>query len=200
MRKFALAILLLGAVPQVVPGAAIDTLTSTPLGANTAFAVTGTFPADFPTTSYSAPNTPYALTFTVPTAPTTFALNLPIGVFVLDTSVTLNRVTYPNSQAAFFTPDLGGGVDVCVNDLCSPDPTTVSPRFVVFTNPIQLFSGTLENPVFISGPVSVDPSQSVIESPVPEPASFSLGFLGCGIVSMALFRKRRWGALSVEAE
>jgi hypothetical protein len=98
MSKFALAILLLGAVPQVVPGAVIDTLTLTPTGANTAFAITGTFPAGFPTTPYSAPNTPYALTFTVPTAPTTFALNLPIGVFALDTSVTLNGVTYPNCQ------------------------------------------------------------------------------------------------------
>ncbi len=50
MKKFAfaLAIVSLGAVPSIVHGAAIDTLTLMQTGANTAFAIKGTFPVDFP--------------------------------------------------------------------------------------------------------------------------------------------------------
>jgi hypothetical protein len=131
---------------------AVDTLTLTPTGANTAFAITGTFPADFVTTPYSAPNTPYVLTFTVPTAPTSFAFIDSIGVFVLGTNVTLNGVMYPNSQAAFFTPDLGGGVDVCINESCSPDPPTVEPRFVVFHEPNPNLHWKLAEPGIHFGP------------------------------------------------
>ena len=192
MNKFAFALiaLSLGAGAPPAWGAAVDSITLTAAGTNTAFAITGTFPADFPATPYSGPNTPYVLTFTVPTSPTSFAFEDPMGVFVLDTSVTLNGSTYTNSEAAFFTTDLGGGVDVCINEVCSPDPPTAAPRFVVFTNPIQLFTGTLVNPTFISGPVSVDQSQTFIEAPVPEPGSFATVLLASSILSLALFRKR----------
>jgi hypothetical protein len=180
MRTLAIGLVLfsLGTVPAVVQGAAVNTITLTPAGPNTVFGIAGTFPGDIALTAYGAPNTPYTLTFAVPTAPTSFAFSDPAGVFALDTSVTLNGVTYPNSQAAFFNSDLGGGVDVCVNEFCSQDPPTVAPRFVVFTIPVELFTGTLDNPVFISGPVAVDQTQTFIESPVPEPASLSLALLG----------------------
>jgi hypothetical protein len=160
------------------------------MGTDTAFAITGTYPSDFPETPQSAPNKPYVLTFTVPTSPTSFAFEDPIGVFVLDTTATLNGVPYTNSEAAFFTPDLGGGVDVCISEMCSPDPPTVAPRFVVFTNPVQLFTGTLQNPVFISGQVSVDQNQSSIEAPVPEPSSLGALLLGTSMLGLALFRKQ----------
>ena len=187
---FALLVLSLGTVSPLGQGAAVDTITMTPMGADTAFAIAGTFPSDFPSTPYSAPNTSYTLTFTLPTSPTSFAFEDPSGLFVLDTSVTLNGVSYADSQAAFFTPDLGGGVDVCINEGCSPDPPTVAPRFVVFTNPVQLFTGTLQKPVFISGPVSVDQSQTFIEAPVPEPGSLEAVLLGSIILSLAFFKKR----------
>ncbi len=190
---FALVVLSLGTVPSLARGAAVDTITMTPTGADTAFAIAGSFPSDLPATPYSAPNTSYILTFTVPTSPTSFAFEDPIGLFVLGTSVTLNGVPYTNSEAAFFTPDLGGGVDVCINEMCSPDPPTVAPRFVVFTNPVQLFTGTLEEPVFISGPVSVDQSQTLIEAPVPEPGSLGAVLLGSSILSLVFLKKRAKG-------
>lgn len=197
---FGLALLSLGVAPLSTWGAAIDTLTLTQNGADTLFTVAGTFPSDFPTTPYSVPNSPYVLTFTVPTAPTSIAFVDPIGVFVLDASVTLNGVTYSNSQVAFFTPDLGGGVDVCTNDICSPNPPTIAPRFAVFTNPVQLFTGSLSSPVFISGPVSVDTSQSFIESPVPEPTPLTLVLLGGGFLILALLRKRKRQSVSLSSK
>lgn len=186
---FALLVFSLGTVAPLVRGAAVNTITMTPVGADTVFAIAGTFPSDFPTTPYSTPNASYTLTFAVPTSPTSFAFEDPIGLFVLDTSVTLNGVSYSNSQAAFFTPDLGGGVDVCISEACGPDAPTVAPRFVVFTNPVQLFTGTLQNPMFISDPVSVDQSQTFIEAPVPEPGSLAAVLLGSGLLSLAFFKK-----------
>jgi hypothetical protein len=192
MGKFGFALLVasLGTVLPVARGAAVDTITMTATGTDTAFAIAGTFPSNFPTTPYSAPNSLYTLTFTVPTSPTSFAFEDPIGVFVLAAGVTLNGVTYSNSQAAFFSLDLGGGVDVCISEACTPDPPTVAPRFVVFTNPIQLFTGTVQNPVFISGSVSVDQSQTTIEAPVPEPAPVAAVLLGSSVLSLLFFRKR----------
>jgi hypothetical protein len=187
---FALLAMLLSTVDPLARGAAVNTITMTPMGTDTIFAIAGTFPSEFPTTPYSGPNTSYALTFTLPSSPTSFAFEDPSGLFVLDTSVTLNGVSSSNSQAAFFTQNLGGGVDVCIDEACSPDAPTVAPRFVVFTNPVQLFTGTLQKPVFISGPVSVDQSQTFIEAPVPEPGSLKTVLLGSCILSLAFFKKR----------
>jgi hypothetical protein len=184
-------ILSLLAITSIAKGAAVDSITLTSLGSNTTFAVAGAFPSDFPDTAFSAPNAPYVLMFTVPTAPTSFAFQDPSGVFILDTSVSLNGASYLNSEVAFFTSALGGGVDVCVNEMCSPNPPISAPRFVVFTNPIELFTGSLQTPVFISGPVNVDQSQTFIEAPAPEPASFGFILFGGSILTAALGRKKR---------
>jgi hypothetical protein len=186
-----LAILALALAPLSAWGAAIDALTIFESGGNTHYTITGTFPADF-NPSFGSPNTPYTIAFFVPTSPTSFSFaDSAIGVFVLDASVTLNGVTYSNSQVAFFTPDLDGGVDVCINDICAPSLPTTGPKFVVLTNPIQLFTGPADLPTLISGAVTVDTIQSFIETPVPEPGSISLAALGMGVLAYRMRRNRR---------
>lgn len=196
---FALAVLSFGGVLPPARGAAVDTIAMTPIGTDTAFTIAGTFPSDFPTTPYSAPSASYTLTFTVPTSPTSFALEDPIGLFVLASDVTLDGVTYADSQAAFFTTDLGGGVDVCISEACTPDPPTIAPRYVVFTNPVQLFTGTVENPVFISGSISVDQGQTFIETPVPEPGALAAVLVGSSLLSLPFLRKRAKGKVGFHA-
>ncbi len=191
MEKFGFALFLLslgGALP-LARASAVDTITMTPTGTDTAFTITGAFPSDFPT-SYSAPGGAYTLTFTVPTTPTSFAFEDPMGLFVLNTGVALNGKTYLDSQVAFFTVDLGGGVDVCISEGCSPDPPTIAPRFVIFTDPVQLFTGALQEPVLIADPIRVDQSQTVIEAPVPEPGPLAAVLVGSCLLSVPLFRKR----------
>lgn len=187
-----LAILAFGVAPLTTWGAAIDTLTITQNGGNTQYAVKGTFPADF-ATHYGSPNAPYTLAFMIPTSPTSFGfVDSSFGVFGLDASVSLNGVTYPNSQVAFFTPFLGGGLDVCLNDICSPNPPTTGIKFLVSTDPIQIFTGSVDKPTLIAGTVKVDTVQSLIETPpVPEPGSMSLAALGGGVLVLGMRRKRR---------
>jgi hypothetical protein len=187
---FALLMLSLVGILPLARGAAVDTLVMTSAGDDTAFTITGIFPSDFHIASYSAPGAPYTLTFNVPTNPTSFAFEDPIGLFVLSTGVVLNGVIYPDSQAAFFTSDLGGGLDVCVSEACSPDPPTIAPRFVVFTKPVQLFTGTLGNPVFLSGPIGVDQNQTLIQAPVPEPGSLTAVLLGMTLFGVTLLAGR----------
>jgi hypothetical protein len=76
---FALLVFSLGTVAPLVRGAAVNTITMTPMGTNTVFAIAGTFPSDFPTTPYSTPNASYALTFAVSTSPTSFAFGVGLG-------------------------------------------------------------------------------------------------------------------------
>jgi hypothetical protein len=185
-----LAILAFGLTPLTVWGAVIDGVTITQNGSNSQYSITGTFPADF-ATPYGSPNEPYTLVFTVPTSPTSFSFaDSSLGVFVLDAGATLNGVTYPSSQVAFFSPNLRGGLDVCLNDVCSPNPPTTGVKFEVFTDPIQIFTGPADSPTLTSGPIAVDTVQSFIESPVPEPGSIGLALLGGGVLAFGM--RRRW--------
>jgi hypothetical protein len=182
-------LLFIAAAPTARPDA-IDTLTLTPVGANTKFVITGRYPADLPATPYISPNTPYTLTFVLPTAPISFAfLDTADGIFALDTTITLNTFTFPDSQIAFFGSALGGGLDACLSEICSPDPPTAFDRWVIFGG--QLFTGDVSAPVFISGTASIDPSQSFIETPVPEPASLTFAGFAIGITALALYRRRK---------
>jgi hypothetical protein len=178
--------LFVAAVPAA-RGAEIDLLTLTPSGANTNFVITGTYPPNTAATNYSGPNLPYSVTFALPTVPSSLAFVDPVnGIFGIDTSVMVNGVTFANSQIAFFGSSLGGGLDVCLDEGCGPFPPTLFYRWVVVGD--QLFTGSVSNPTFISGSPYVDPTQSFIEAPVPEPATLSmlaLGALG------AMARRRR---------
>lgn len=186
-----LAILAFGLTPSIVWGAVIDGLTVTQNGSNSQYSITGTFPADF-ATPFGSPNEPYTLVFTIPTSPTSFSFaDSSLGIFVLDAGATLNGVSFPNSQVAFFALALKGGLDVCLNDICSPNPPTTGVKFVVFTDPIQIFTGPADSPTLSSGPIAVDTVQSFIESPVPEPGSISLAALGCGVLAFGMRRKCR---------
>jgi hypothetical protein len=164
-------------------------LTLTASGTNTIFTIAGTY-ADSATIPYNSPNTPFALTFTLPTNPTNLAfVDDADGIFAIDTSVTLNGFTFPGSQIAFFDAALAGGLDVCLSEGCSPDPPTKFVRFVIAGD--QLYSGSVSNPVFVSGMATIDQSQSFIEAPVPEPASFTLAGAGVGLATLLLSRRRK---------
>lgn len=60
-----------------------------PDGTNTGFTLTGIFGADIPVTPYSAPGSPWVLTFAVETMPTDLAFVDPSGIFGIDTTSVL---------------------------------------------------------------------------------------------------------------
>jgi len=183
-----IGIVCVAAVPSAHAGS-IDMLTLTPDGTNTDFAITGTFPPNAPTTPFSSPDEVYSLTFTLPTTPSSLAfVDTVDGIFGIDTTVTVNSVTFPNSQIAFFVAAQAGGLDVCLSEGCSPDPPTLYDRWVVLGD--QLFSGTVSNPVFNSGAANIDQSQSFIEAPVPEPATLAL--TGIALAALAFRRQKRY--------
>jgi len=176
--------------PLSVHGDSIDTVTLTPVGPNTTFTIMGTYPADVPVTSFSSPDTSYSVTFSLPTTPTSLAfVDTVNGNFGVDTTVTVNSAIFQNSQLAFFTADQGGGVDVCLGEECSSNPPNSSIRWVIFGD--QLFTGSLSAPVFIFGVAAIDPTQSFIESPVPEPSTFGLIAIGVATSLSALYRRRK---------
>ena len=180
--------LLVGAAP--LHASAIETLTLTPAGADTAFVITGTYPAGLPANPYISAGTPYSLTFALPTAPTSFDfLDQTDGIFVLDAAISLNGITFTDSQVAFFVSALGGGLDVCLDEICSPNPPTIFDRWEVLGE--QLFMGDVSTPVFISGTANIDPSQSFIEAPVPEPTAFGFGGLGLGFITLVAYIRRK---------
>jgi hypothetical protein len=170
----------------------INSLTLTPAGANTIFAITGTYPPGIRPTPYSSPNAPYSLTFALPTAPSTLSfVDTVDGIFGIDTTVTLNHVTFPGTQVAFFVASQGGGLDVCLSDVCGPQPPPIFDRWVIFGD--QLFSGSVSNPVFVAGTPKIDTSQSTIESPIPEPTTVALVGAGFGLITLVLYSRRRDG-------
>jgi len=176
------------AAAAVARGAEIDLLTLTPSGTNTNFVITGTYPPDALTTSYSGPNLPYSVTFALPTVPSSLAfVDTFDGIFGVDTAVTVNSVTFANSQIAFFGSSLGGGLDVCLDEGCGPFPPTLFYRWVVVGG--QLFTGSVSNPTFIAGSPYVDSTQSFIEAPVPEPATISM--LAIGALGTLARRRRK---------
>jgi hypothetical protein len=171
---------------------AIDTLTLTRAGTNTEFVISGTYPAGLPANPYISSDTPYTLTFVLPTAPTSFAFLDPVdGIFALDASINLNGIMFNDSQVAFFASAAGGGLDACLDEACSPNPPTIFATWVVFGQ--QLFTGDVSTPVFTAGAATVDPSQSFVETPVPEPTAFGLVGFGLGLIALVsdiVHRKR----------
>jgi hypothetical protein len=186
---FAVALAITGAT-WAARASDIDSLTLTPSGANTMFAISGTYAPDTPTTFYSSPNTSYSLTFTLPTAPSPLSfVDTADGIFGVDTTVKLNHVMFPSTQIAFFVANLGGGLDVCLSDVCSPDPPTTFDRWVIVGD--QLFSGSVSNPVLIAGTASIDPTQSTIEFSTPEPTTVALVPIGLGLMALVLYKRRK---------
>ncbi len=172
----------------VIYGAAIDSLVLAPSGPDTVFTIAGKYAPATPTTAYSSPNTAYSLKFTLPTTPSFLDFSDPVGAFGLETSVILNGIVFPNSQAVFFDTDLGGGLAVCLSQACNPN-SPVSPEWDILGD--QLFMGSVDAPTFVSGAKGFDPvlSSYNITAPVPEPATFMFG--GIGISICALLKRRR---------
>jgi hypothetical protein len=174
----------------------VDSLTLTPVGSNTLISIAGTFDADTPSI-YSPPNTPYLLTFEVPTAPATspsFTVNTFYEVFLLSFTATLNGVDIPNSSAAFYpgvdsTGVTGGGALVCIGFLCNSENNRVGLSYDIFGD--SLFTGPYTtDPVFVSGNVFVDPEQTQIYgTESPEPATTALA--GLGILLIASIKLKR---------
>jgi hypothetical protein len=172
----------------------IDTFTMTPNGANTDFTITGNYPSDSATNFYSAPFAPYSLTFVLPTTPSSLdSVDTVDGIFALDTVVTVNGFSFLNSQIAFFVPDFGGGLDVCLNEECGPDPPVLFDRWATFGD--ALFTGTVLAPTFVAGSPFVDPSQSFIEIPAPEPAPLGMAAGGIGVMALLLRRRLARGRI-----
>ena len=116
----------------------------------------------------------------------------PIGVFALDTTVTLQGLMFPNSQAVFFESSLGGGLAVCLSHACNPT-SPVSPEWDILGD--QLFTGAVDAPTFISGSANFDPAQSSynITAPVPEPSTLTMGAIGIGLWVLSSWRRRNTG-------
>jgi hypothetical protein len=143
-------------------------------------------------TPFSSPNTPYALTLTVPTVPSDFLfVDVDNGVFGLETTATVNGVAFPGSNLLVFaeSSEFGAGVLVCLG-ACQPDPNTVPYPAANFWNIVSdsVFSGGVANPTFVSGALNVNAEFSSVNitAPVPEPTSLSLfvtGVFGLGVFS-----------------
>lgn len=175
--------LLLLAAPSARAGA-IDTLTLTPSGPNTIFTISGTYTPGTPTTPFSSPNTPYTLTFTLATTPSSVAfVDVPDALFGIDATAMVNGVTFNNSQILFSEGGSNGpgGLVVCLGQACNP--VTLAPDFWDIAGS-QLFSNTLSNPTFGSGSATIDFATSGYQiSSTPEPASLLL--LGTGLLGLA---------------
>jgi hypothetical protein len=173
----------------VMYGDAVDSLTLVPVGPNTVFTIAGTYAPGTPTTTFSSSNTAYSLTFTLPTTPSPLDFSDPIGAFGLGTSATLNGIIFPNSQAVFFEQSLGGGLAVCLSQVCNPN-SPVSPEWDILGN--QLFVGSVDAPTFVSGAANFDPVQSSynITASVPEPATLTFGGIGIGVCAFMRWRRR----------
>ena len=186
-QYFVIMALAVVAAPAIY-GDAIDSLTLTPVGQDTVFAIAGTYAPDTPTTAFSSANAAYSLRFALPTTPSSLDFSDPIGAYGLGTTVTLNNVIFLNSQAVFFETELGGGFAVCLGQACNPS-SPVSPEWDILGD--QLFTGSLDAPTLISGAANFDLVHSSynITASAPEPATFT--FAGIGIVVWALMRRRK---------
>ncbi len=154
------------------------------------FTITGTYLPNTMTTPFSAPNTPYVLTFTLPTTPDS-VIPKSSDVWGLNAAVTLNGTNFPNSQAVFFDAAADGGFDVCLNQICTPHPNSPEIFWDIFTKPELLYSGTLSNPTLMAGAYSVGVGSSYTLT--PEPSSLvPVGIAAMGLC--ALRRRKIWGS------
>jgi PEP-CTERM motif len=190
-----IALTVIMAVPMAY-ASTIDTVTLTPNGSNTNFTIAGVYGPGTPTTSFSAPNTPYLVSFTLATTPdpASFDFILPFGIFGVTTGVTVNNVNFAESEVLFFETGLGGGFNLCLDDACVDTNTVCDMNGCIDGNPPsanswaiysdQFFTGTIYDPTFISGIQEVIPNESYVSiTQTPEPESMALfgtGLLGLG--------------------
>ncbi|HEV2615475.1 MAG TPA: PEP-CTERM sorting domain-containing protein [Candidatus Acidoferrales bacterium] len=183
----------------------VSTLTLTPSGTQTNFTITGVYTAGTATTAFSAPGAAYTLTFSVPSSPTSLVSVIPgpDGQFGVDISLDLNGTTFGTSEVEFFQSSIGGGLGICVGEVC-PSDGSLSPIFwSIFQPSGQLFTSSaadgVSNPTFLSGSITIDTSASGYQiivpgapTPTPEPSSFLL--LGTGLVGLIGWGKRKLAA------
>lgn len=170
--------------------AEVNSLTLTADGSNTDFVLTGVFGANAPTTAYSAPDTPYTLAFSLPTNPTTFqGIHAGGEIFAINTSATLDGVTFGASNATFFDAALGGGLALCLNTVCGPGLPTTAINFEVIGN--QLYTGVPPTVTFIAGDGGVDPTQSYLVYATPEPSSVGMIGAAAGVLAFVVRRRCR---------
>jgi hypothetical protein len=200
-----IALAILAAAPAAF-ASDVDSVTATPNGGNTTFAVTGTYLPGTNVSAISSPGGSYLLTFTLPTTPdpASFDFTLPFGIFAITTDVTVNDVHFHNSEVLFFDASLGGGTNICLNSGCVDTNPVCGPTGCIDSNPPsptswaiygdQLFSGTQDNPTFLSGSFFVaQPDSYVTIAATPEPSSMVLlgtGLLGCAASFTRKLRRR----------
>jgi hypothetical protein len=178
---------------------------------------TGTFAANAPTTTESAPNATFSYSFLIDSTPAiNFVTNFTgadcgFDAPISDFKYTLNgapvALTFPDVE--FFGSSFGGGAGITPS---APEPTTptstfAADNFFLYTQTNeQFYSGTFENPTIIPGIYQLDPNQSIFETDymgtnataisgdieitaTPEPSSLVLLITGLAGLAIAVRRK-----------
>ena len=191
-RHARLCSILFAFVAVAANAAMIDSIILTANGPNTDFAITGTYAPGTPVTPFRSPNSPYSLTFSLPTTPAAVLYSVDGFAFVLDADVTVNGVNFATSQVVFFNSAVDGGLLLCLGTFCNPDPNVLPYPAENFWNTLanQAYSGPESNPTFLAGDLNVNSALSfyVLAEPVPEPATVLL--TGIGVIAFAFGRRR----------